>query len=119
MWEHCTLNLNSSNPIHKTTMLIFKGEIKGWEYDCYIHYFRKNGNVKHENLADLGEALDYNPFNRGFAKLTSEGWELVSIQHANLVIGVWGDSKYNASTERVWNSLSNRNKVAYFKRKVE
>ncbi|MDN3617364.1 hypothetical protein ACFFUS_11740 [Vibrio gallaecicus] len=119
MWEHCTLNLNSSNPIHKTTMLIFKGELKGWEYDCYIHYFTTNGEVKYENLADLGEALDYNPFNRGFAKLTSDGWELVSIQHANLVIGIWGGSNYKTSTEREWNSLSNRNKVAYFKRKVE
>lgn len=118
MWEHCTLNLNSSNPVHGTAMLIFKGALKGWEYDCHINYYRAKGNVEYENISDLGVALDYNPFDRAFAKLTSDGWELVSIQHANLVIAVWGGSNYKASTEREWNGLSNRNKVAYFKKKL-
>ena len=100
-------------------MLIFKGELKGWEYDCYIRYFRANGDVDFDNLSDLGVPLDFNPFNLGFAKLTAEGWELVSAQHANLVIGIWGGSNYKTSTEREWNSLSDSNKVAYFKRKVK
>ena len=117
-YEHCMLMVSNAKEIRKGGGLFSRGEAAGWGYDCWIDYYQANGTVRSESISDINQPLDHNPFKRAFARLTAEGWELVSVQHGNLVIAIWGGSKYKEDTEIHWDTLSNISKVAYFKRQL-
>jgi len=68
-----------------------------------------------QDLADKDKLLPYDPFAKAMGLLGGVGWELVSVQDGKVAISQSGESARFA--ER-WETLSWRNKVAYFKRRV-
>jgi len=87
---------------------LFGGQ-EGWGYNCSIYYYSPTGNVIKQRLATISEVKSYNPFDKSIALLGAAGWELVSVQHANM------QPNYPANQSAY---LSGEYIVAYFKRPV-
>ena len=112
-FEHCRILLADALPLKdkKQKGLMNRNKVAGWGYDCQIHYFLANGEVKVDVVASIEDVRNSDPFCEALARLSSEGWELVSAQHSEETVAY--DDKSPS-----FNTLSTRRQVAYFKRPV-
>lgn len=102
-WEYCELGL-AGHKEHKAGLM---GGKTGSSYNCFIRYFGMNES-EFRQLSELDKPLPFNPFNKTMALLGNIGWELVSVQHANV-----------AEAEGYGGEIRWHNCVAYFKRQSQ
>jgi hypothetical protein len=102
-WEYCELLL-SDQERHKAGMF---GGSEGWSFECAVYFYGDTGRIKFQQLAELKQAIAFNPFKKAMAVLGLRGWELVSVQQASFGARARSDG-----------SVSYDQRVAYFKRPV-
>ena len=112
-WEYCILNLLDHKALSKKKGLL-STETVGYGYNCTVVYVDASGISMLQRLSDLETPSEFNPFVRAMGLLGGFGWELVSVQYGNLAFSFGGFSK----EEYRWDTLSQGNRVAYFKRRV-
>ncbi len=107
-WEYCQLSVYDRNE-HSG---LFGGK-KGRSYDCRVHYFGPAG-IKHNQLTELGKLVfspPVNPFSEAMGLMGAASWELVSVQHGNVVTEYTGQG--------IRGEIVHYSIVAYFKRPVQ
>ena len=100
-WEYCELLLSDQE---RHTAGIFGGS-EGWSFECAVYFYQDSGRIKYQQLAEMKQAMAFNPFKKAMAILGLRGWELVSVQQASFGTRTRSDG-----------SASYDQRVAYFKR---
>ena len=130
VWEYCKLVVTYHEwltPMFRSDLSLkereklvekaYKNKQPG--YKCGIHYLCQSAEFFHQPLTFQTPITD-DPFDLALGLLGGSGWELVSLQHGNLVITVEGTpGSFAIQEKKEYKNTLTENRVAYLKRPVK
>ena len=102
-WEYCSLHLQK--------------DVK--RLQCWVEYCSATRGSIITVLAKTAADVSLDLYARVMAQLGAIGWELVNVQHGNLVVYTVSGTYVDTLIESSLDTLSVSNKIAYFKRQVQ